>query len=706
MIEEESVLDSSPTKECSKSIQAIDREAVHRICSGQVVLNLATAVKELVENSLDAGATSIEIRLREYGSELVEVVDNGCGVEETNFEGLTLKHHTSKLKEFADLLGVETFGFRGEALSSLCALSELTVTTRHTSSQMGTKLTYDSRGVIISKTPCARQVGTTVSLANLFSPLPVRQKEFLRNLKREFLKMSQLLQAYCLISTGVKILCSNQTKKGGKLVVVSTQGSPTYKGNIMCIFGAKQANSLLDIELQMPSTNHLEEIGLSSNVDTEKGFELEGCISSCAHGQGRSSTDRQFYYINNRPCDPTKVSKVVNEVYHQFNLHQFPFVFLNIKTARDSVDVNVTPDKRQIFLDNEKLLVATVKSSLLKLFDKVPNTYKLQNISIGPSKNMIDGRELDTAQHTTSKPDAGKKISSLSTLLKNFSHSSTKTGTDHVQQPSQQDNSSTKTNRGVKRALDHGNYDRDGRKQLCLSDFVSQRKSISVTNVSENPQGGTENVDSEINSTILDDFEAKCNNDSDLNIIIKMEEGGHGEVVDSSPSKISTVELLGSSVGTIEGYRICEASSDSIESASQTNDSLRSPICCVPKKKLPTSESTSEDNRIHALGQTKTELVPSESPGHCLTVLLDDKEKDTSRRKSVAVNVNIEKVRALFNKKNVTSEENYSNGDGRPRVRFYAEIDPSKNKSAEQELSKEISKEMFSKVSPFFLQQS
>lgn len=177
-----------------------------------------------------------------------------------------------------------------------------------------------------------------------------------------------------------------------------------------------------------------------------------------------------------------------------------------------------------------------------------------------------------------------------------------------------------------------------------------------------------------------------------------MEEGGHGEVVDSSPSKISTVELLGSSVGTIEGYRICEASSDSVESASQTNDSLRSPICCVPKKKLPTSESTSEDNRIHALGQTKTELVPSESPGHCLTVLLDDKEKDTSRRKSVAVNVNIEKVRALFNKKNVTSEENYSNGDGRPRVRFYAEIDPSKNKSAEQELSKEISKEMFSKM--------
>ncbi|KAK2173846.1 hypothetical protein NP493_847g00042 [Ridgeia piscesae] len=104
------------------SIQAIDRGSVHRICSGQVVLTLSTAVKELVENSLDAGATNIEIRLKEYGRELVEVIDNGSGVEESNIEGLTLKHHTSKLRDFTDLSGVETFGFRGEALSSLCAL--------------------------------------------------------------------------------------------------------------------------------------------------------------------------------------------------------------------------------------------------------------------------------------------------------------------------------------------------------------------------------------------------------------------------------------------------------------------------------------------------------------------------------------------------------------------------------------------------------
>lgn len=104
------------------SVQPIDHKSVHQICSGQVILNLATAVKELVENSLDAGAKIIEVKLKENGADLVEVIDNGCGVKPENFSALTLKHYTSKLRDFSDLSSVETFGFRGEALSSLCAL--------------------------------------------------------------------------------------------------------------------------------------------------------------------------------------------------------------------------------------------------------------------------------------------------------------------------------------------------------------------------------------------------------------------------------------------------------------------------------------------------------------------------------------------------------------------------------------------------------
>ena len=113
------------------------------------------------------------------------------GVDEPNFQGLTLKHHTSKLREFQDLVGVETFGFRGEALSSLCALSNLSISTRHSSSALGSIITYDHNGIIVRVDKVARTVGTSVILKDIFSTMPVRQKEFTRNLKKEFSKLCQ-----------------------------------------------------------------------------------------------------------------------------------------------------------------------------------------------------------------------------------------------------------------------------------------------------------------------------------------------------------------------------------------------------------------------------------------------------------------------------------------------------------------------------------
>lgn len=117
---------------------------------------------------------------------------------------LALKHHTSKISEFSDLESVETLGFRGEALSSLCALCELTIITKHSSEEIGTKIVYDQEGLIVSETPTPRTEGTTVLLTNLFSTLPVRRKEFVKNLRREFSKMCNILYAYCLVSKGVR----------------------------------------------------------------------------------------------------------------------------------------------------------------------------------------------------------------------------------------------------------------------------------------------------------------------------------------------------------------------------------------------------------------------------------------------------------------------------------------------------------------------
>lgn len=111
-------------------------------------------------------------------------------------------------------------------------------------------------------------------------------------------------------------------------------------------------------------------------------FEFEFFISSVIHGNGRSTSDRQFYYINSRPCEPAKITKLVNEIYRQFNGGQYPFVYLNILTETSQVDVNVTPDKRQIFLEKEKLLLATIKATLLSAFKQFPSTYKIQNANV------------------------------------------------------------------------------------------------------------------------------------------------------------------------------------------------------------------------------------------------------------------------------------------------------------------------------------
>ncbi|XP_076814664.1 mismatch repair endonuclease PMS2-like [Clavelina lepadiformis] len=351
-------------------IKAIDKGTVHQICSGQVVLDLATAIKELVENSLDAGANCVEVKLKDWGLEQVEVIDNGSGVEKKNFAALTLKHQTSKLRDFSDLEAAGTFGFRGEALSSLCALCDVTISTKYANETIAYKLDYNHDGHIINETSTARQTGTTVTLRNIFSSLPVRHKEFKKNIKKEYTKALGVLSAYCIISTDAKISCSNQTGSGKKSVVLATQGFASLEKNIASIFGAKQLKTLKEFKQISPSAEVCEDYHIkeSEALEISKLYTISGLVSDTVHGNGRSSSDRQFFFINSRPVDLVRLAKVINEVFHSYNRHQYPFVVLNIETKRESVDVNVTPNKRQVFLHHEKLLLAIVKTSMIELY--------------------------------------------------------------------------------------------------------------------------------------------------------------------------------------------------------------------------------------------------------------------------------------------------------------------------------------------------
>jgi hypothetical protein len=154
-----------PARSTMSQIQLIDQESIHRICSSQVVVDLASAVKEMVENALDAGATLIEVKLKNMGVDAIEVSDNGTGIDPVDYDGIAQKHHTSKLQNFEDLFRVESFGFRGEALNALCELSgKFTVTTRLASESVGSLLTFDRFGRYVLLPICANSMVVRSSL--------------------------------------------------------------------------------------------------------------------------------------------------------------------------------------------------------------------------------------------------------------------------------------------------------------------------------------------------------------------------------------------------------------------------------------------------------------------------------------------------------------------------------------------------------------
>ncbi|KAH7108172.1 hypothetical protein BKA62DRAFT_609936 [Auriculariales sp. MPI-PUGE-AT-0066] len=349
-------------------IQSIDAASVHRITSGQVVVDLQTAVKELVENSLDAKATSIEVRFKQYGLASIEVIDNGTGIAPSDYNSVALKHHTSKLATFEDLTTVRTFGFRGEALSSLCGLcASVSVTTAtEQEAPMGTVLQLDSLGrVKHSSGKAARQRGTTVILDKIFATLPVRRKDLEKNAKREFGKALSLLQAYALVP------CTNENG-GVRLSVRKLQlqvsGNGSLSSAMTSIWGPKATENMVNLDLAF--TVPPEKSVLKQPTSNEGPFtvHLKGIISKFVQGYGRTSGDRQYIFVNGRPCNLSKIIRGINEIYRTFNMTQVPALILDLIIPTDSCDINVSPDKRTIFLHREQGLIGSLKEALITHF--------------------------------------------------------------------------------------------------------------------------------------------------------------------------------------------------------------------------------------------------------------------------------------------------------------------------------------------------
>ncbi|CZR46454.1 uncharacterized protein FPRO_11903 [Fusarium proliferatum ET1] len=399
------------------TIKQIDGHTVHQIQSGQVIVDLCSVVKELVENSVDAGATSIggyptvpieqsigsnkwsiltdlptDVRFKNQGLDLVEVADNGSGIAPANYPSVALKHHTSKLSSYSDIATLETFGFRGEALASLCALSIVSITTcQQGQAPKGTKLSFEPSGALKGTAVVAASKGTTVSVERLFHNLPVRRRELERNIKREWNKVIALLGQYACIQTNLKFSVSQQPSKGKRIHLFSTKGNPTTRENIINIFGAKTMTVLvpLDLTLEMHDSTGGPTLQIDQKHESSsRDVRVVGHVSRPSHGDGRQTPDRQMFFVNGRPCGLPQFSKAFNEVYKAYNNSQAPFILADIQLDTHMYDVNVSPDKRSILLHDQNILLDNLRTSLAALFDS--QDYSVPTSQLLPFKNRTE----------------------------------------------------------------------------------------------------------------------------------------------------------------------------------------------------------------------------------------------------------------------------------------------------------------------------
>jgi DNA mismatch repair protein PMS2 len=296
---------------------------------------------------------------------------------------VALKHYTSKLATYDDLGTLKTFGFRGEALSSLCALSDFTITTcTAEEAPKGTKLDFKTSGHLSGTSVVAAQKGTTVTVENLFNNLPVRRQELQRNIKREWNKVINVLGQYGCIQTGVKITVTHQPAKGKKTPVFATKGNPTTRENIANVFGAKTLAALipLDLKLELEPTNGPSQRWGTQGGGDSKEIRIVGHISKPISGEGRQTPDRQMFFVNSRPCGLPQVAKAFNEVYKSYNNTQSPFIFANIEMDTHLYDVNVSPDKRTIMLHEQTRMLEELKVCLTEMFERQDYTVPISQL--------------------------------------------------------------------------------------------------------------------------------------------------------------------------------------------------------------------------------------------------------------------------------------------------------------------------------------
>ena len=315
-------------------INLLSQETIDKIAAGEVVERPASVAKELIENSIDAGATAISVEIKGGGIEYLRITDNGSGIEKDQIQIAFLRHSTSKIQTASDLASVRSLGFRGEALSSISAVSKVELITKTKDSLLGASYIIEGAKEI-SLTDVGAPNGTTFIVRQLFYNTPARKK-FLKSESTEGSYVFDVVEHLALSHPEIsfKFLLNGKEK-------LMTSGNGSLSDTIYQIYGRQIASNVLDIDY------------------ADDQVKINGFIGQSVIARGNRAFEH--FFVNNRYIKSNSLSRACEEGYYGFLMgHQYPFFVLNINFDDDAVDVNVHPTKQEVRFEDEAFILQTL----------------------------------------------------------------------------------------------------------------------------------------------------------------------------------------------------------------------------------------------------------------------------------------------------------------------------------------------------------
>lgn len=324
-----------------RKISVLDQNTIDKIAAGEVVERPASVVKELVENAIDAGASAITVEIKEGGRSLIRITDNGSGIEKEQIPLAFLRHATSKIQKVDDLLSISSLGFRGEALSSIAAVSQVELISKPQDQLVGVRYIIEG-GAEKGLEEIGAPDGTTFLVRNLFYNTPARAK-FLKTPATEAGYISSFIEQLALSHPHIsfKYMQNGQTK-------LHTSGNDNLKEVIYQIYGRELTKELISID----------------HTDLSGDFQIQGFIGKPTISRGNRNFEN--YYVNGRYVKSKIITKAIEDAYHTFMMqHKYPFTSLYLTIRGEDVDINVHPTKMEVRFSNQQQVYQEVYQAVL-----------------------------------------------------------------------------------------------------------------------------------------------------------------------------------------------------------------------------------------------------------------------------------------------------------------------------------------------------